>query len=492
MDPQVQKSFYNRFHKWRAAQLLAAGDDPVAERRIRKAVDLRRLTWQGRKDLVRRFLAEDEFVTAEARAWALNFYGDKAKEAETKKKNEWIKARSVLLTWNGSWGLISLSDSVSQAAESHSPPSEMAAAESQSPPTESHSPPLAESCLTHLLREHPRVQALWTSFQNGIKQWVDKLAVDTWAACLEVCLQTYSQKQEVRVHAHLFIRSPSKIRVQSQRYFLWQGSLPHTNASVMGMTGRKMSSSNCGLYYLQCPKRGSLFSVGNVIPFHDYLVSGEWLFNLLQADKIDIDVAKQEIVKSAKNLPRLLQSLEKLDSERKRLKVGQIAADVDAHLRSEARPFVVLPQVTAWLLHFTFIQSRYQFLVLDGPSRTGKTQFALNLGARDEVLEVNMAAAPEADLRGYDALRHSIIVYDEISPEQVLRQKKLFQAGNSSVLLGASSTNCHSYSVWVHRKKMICCSNLWQYKLQTLPAVDADWLRANSVLVDVQSPLFVQ
>ena len=154
------------------------------------------------------------------------------------------------------------------------------------------------------------------------------------------------------------------------------------------------------------------------------------------------------------------------------------------------RPFKVISAVVDWQRAFDDVLPRYPFLVLDGPSRTGKTQFAKSLAPPDEVYEVNMACAPEADLRTYDPLVHTVIVYDECSPEQVIRQKKLFQAGASSVLLGASGTNCHAYHVWVHRKKMVICSNVWAWNLQRLPAVDAEWLNANSTVVRVEERLY--
>ena len=52
---------------------------------------------------------------------------------------------------------------------------------------------------------------------------------------------------------------------------------------------------------------------GNVLPYHDYLVSGEWVMNLMQQGKMDFGPARTELVKVGKNLPRLLQCL---DTER--------------------------------------------------------------------------------------------------------------------------------------------------------------------------------
>ena len=62
--------------------------------------------------------------------------------------------------------------------------------------------------------------------------------------------------------------------------------------------------------------------------------------------------------------------------------------------------------------HFSRIKGRYPFLVLEGPSGTGKTSYAKNItGNPQEVLEVNCAATPEPDLREFDSMAHTAILF---------------------------------------------------------------------------------
>ena len=145
------------------------------------------------------------------------------------------------------------------------------------------------------------------------------------------------------------------------------------------------------------------------------------------------------------------------------------------------------------MLHFCRIKARYPFLVLEGPSDTGKTSYAKNItGNPQEVLEVNCSATPEPDLREFDSTVHKAILFDEASCTMVLSQRKLFQAPACLVDLGCSTTNCHKYQVFVSGVMMIVCSNTWSTQLQRLThAGDAAWLRHNSVLVEVHEPLFV-
>ena len=61
---------------------------------------------------------------------------------------------------------------------------------------------------------------------------------------------------------------------------------------------------------------GKVFSKGNIEPFHTYLVNGEWVMNLVQAGMMDVQVARGDVIKLTKELPRLLQNLDTYVSER--------------------------------------------------------------------------------------------------------------------------------------------------------------------------------
>ena len=76
-------------------------------------------------------------------------------------------------------------------------------------------------------------------------------------------------------------------------------------------------------------------------------------------------------------------------------------------------------------------------MVVHGESGTGKTVWARWLfGDPQFVLEVNCASCPEPDLRDLDPLLHKAILYDEASPEMVLRQKKVVPGTASECAIG--------------------------------------------------------
>ena len=243
---------------------------------------------------------------------------------------------------------------------------------------------------------------------------------------------------------------------------------------------------------MQCPKIGQVLSGGSLLPYRDYLVSGEWIMNLCQAGKLEYGVARVELVRSAKNLCRLLPCLEKWRRERDELTLQGHVSVIKAAIALQKKPFKTLPAVTAWLATFSSTKMRYKFLVLEGPSSMGKTQFSSSLSPSNGCLELDCAGSTSPDLRLLDALRHDTVLFDEASAALVLANKKLFQASASYVTLASSGTNCHSYQVWMWAKRLVVSSNRWSMELAQVPSADRDWLVANSVHVMVNEPLWVQ
>ena len=121
-------------------------------------------------------------------------------------------------------------------------------------------------------------------------------------------------------------------------------------------------------------------------------------------------------------------------------------------LGAQQKGWKSFPAIVKWKLQYENMMHRYQFLVLEGPSRMGKTVYARSLASdASKALEINCSAGTEPDLRAYRLSRHSVIIFDEISPIAVMKQRKLFQACAVPVQLGCSATNCHSKEVFLHR-----------------------------------------
>ena len=162
-------------------------------------------------------------------------------------------------------------------------------------------------------------------------------------------------------------------------------------------------------------------------------------------------------------------------------------------LDQQMQPCRTVPEVVRWEASFLAFGFRYNFLVLDGPSKMRKTLYCRSLSPcrQESLLEIDCAGADTPDLTKYVCGQHKMILCDEGSAEMVLRYKKLFQASASFTRLCSSKTNCHAYDVWAHRVKFVITSNRWMKELRELPREDRDWLLQNSVYVHVDRPLWL-
>ena len=95
-------------------------------------------------------------------------------------------------------------------------------------------------------------------------------------------------------------------------------------------------------------------------------------------------------------------------------------------------------------------------------------------------------------MRDFDRDLHEIICFDEASADMVIQNKKVFQAGLDICKLATSATNVNAYSVLMHRKKLVVCSNKWMKQVNAMTSVeDKEWLFDNSVYVYIDSKLYV-
>ena len=181
------------------------------------------------------------------------------------------------------------------------------------------------------------------------------------------------------------------------------------------------------MYYCQAEKIGQLFSDGTRTPHRDYLVEARWIFHLLQGQKMTCAAARKAVVATCQNVGKGLAELVILEQEATRERVEAQAAAAEASLRASRRSWRMLPQVERWKAQYKKNLFRYLFSVLDGPSRLGKTQFALSLVRDTSAMHVvNCAAAQEPDLRQFKYGTHEGVLFDEIEPAAVARQRLLF------------------------------------------------------------------
>ena len=143
-----------------------------------------------------------------------------------------------------------------------------------------------------------------------------------------------------------------------------------------------------------------------------------------------------------------------------------------------------------WVEQYNTDKMRYEFLVLRGVSRSGKSTLAKSLGALfgfkpPFIQTVQSATAP--DLKSFSEEQHGYIVFDNVNHQDfVLTQRALFQANNDIHTLADSRTGIYAYSVWLWRTPIVVTVDMSaKWDPQEL------WIQANCLDVFLSGPCYL-
>jgi hypothetical protein len=171
---------------------------------------------------------------------------------------------------------------------------------------------------------------------------------------------------------------------------------------------------------------------------------------------------------------------------------------VRAEIERKQKPFKKIWAVEQWKQQYPVthkpkvvpLEPRYKFLVLTGPSRMGKSEFGRQLFRN--TLCIECANVEEPRLVEWDAAKFDAICFEEASWRMICKNKALYQAGSNIIWLAQSKCQEHAYPIFLHGVPLIILCNDW---LEDACEVDAElvsWCRANSVVVRVNQPLWVE
>ena len=356
-----------------------------------------------------------------------------------------------------------------------------------------HTGDLTLAEVVHVLQRDAAVCDLWSNMRRHADMLLSRVQAADLACCLEVCPRTFEEEHVARLHLHVFLRAPQRMSLPPLRLLDFEGAVPVVADVVGGLPTSRQSGSWAGYLYCIVEKFGQVFSYGTKRPFKDFLVQGQWVLNLLQARKISLPYARELVLQSCHNVQRHVKELDMLAREHEKERVAAARRVAECGLAMQRKRWRSVRAVVDWHEQYKSEAFRYKFLVLDGPSKLGKTQFAKSfVESSDQLLELNCAAGQEPDLRGFRYGQHEVVLFDEIRARIVAQQRKLFQACAAEVQLGCSATNCHSYTVFLFRVKLVLCSNSWAGSMEELCEEDQAWLRENMVYVAVQEPLWCE
>ena len=496
-----------RYWRWWRKRTSFCQADPARRQRLHRDWCLKGLEAGARTERLKQFAADNTDMEPAIKQWA--------EHLTNKEKNEYVRrSDSYFLTWNGEWGLLSPLDLAGSepcagpdaAASADSGACSEPCARSPEPPVHGQlagSLPLAvgdaldpEAGLRRVvdmcqqLRALPAVARLESALDAVVQACREVYPVNMGAWALEICARTLAETGEVRLHAHAYFHLTKRVRIRVSEDMHMLGSQPYV-ATRMGVDAcTRARNSAAGLWYLQGPKVSTVYVKGTHQPFDDYPVNPLWIFRALQGEKTLFVPAREAMMRIPAGLPRNLEALDRWQRERCQRLVMAAVEERSRAVRASARPFRRFPVVELWKAQYEQTLDRYRFLVLEGPSRMGKTAFVYSLVESACCYEMNLSGGANPDLREYDANVHRLLFFDECTPQQTVANKKLFQAGVRLVSLNTSATNMYAIKVYVGGKMMVCASNDWSAQLRRMPKEDADWVVANSYVLHVTAPMW--
>lgn len=486
-DFPERRSLWQRLFSLRVKQLTQVVKDQGmiyadARRRARELVREQEVTREVMDALVTFAPLEFEGDTAFKTYCAFQVQkaeGKRHMQNETKENDGMTfccSTQEMLMTWNGSWGLFSGCPVSLQPGDSAAGVDEILKA-------------------TEWVKKQPRFQKLWEQAKLHCNALAEYLHADDHSFALEVCPSTVDPEKEVRVHLHQFLTSmkPMKLQNTSLASVRFLGTAAHVKPNYLRIKGRRREDGwHMGHFYLRCPKIGSIISAGTLQLWSSIECRPQWIMKMFVKGKLTASDARKLFVECGFQVEYYVSSLDFIETKRREFRLEQKYLEIERLLRSTlAPPRRYYKLDTEWFPQYKKLQLRYKFLVLEGASEVGKSQWVRCLADPGKVLELNCASAKSLNMREFKTGETEVVLADEATPQFVLSEKKVFQAGNAWIDLGASATSKFAYKVNVWRVKFVVCSNRWSRDMETLSPEDSAWLTKNCVYLEVTSPMYV-
>ena len=348
-----------------------------------------------------------------------------------------------------------------------------------------------------LIQEEPSAKTRWTEFQAFLTEILPRAAeVSEVSCCMEACLNGV----EPRYHFHAMISNvkpdvgqdamPVTLKLFALKY---NGFLPH-GQMAKGRGGRVIQSVDRGHCYSQLVKAGSIYQATNYPRGVAFVCKAEWILSQWKQRKLTADRARQEIIFSRDRVEASLHHLTAWQDLQQQALVEVRQRDAKAAFEFTKCGFKKIPQVDAWKEQYTAEnakgKTRFKFLILEGPSRFGKTRFACELFGSEFTCVINCQGVQQPYLARYDAGKHKAILLDEPSAELVGRCKVFLQAGLDGCELYQSATQRYTKWYCVYSVPIIICTNDWSSQHVKIGVELALWISQNSVHIPVKDFLY--
>ena len=359
----------------------------------------------------------------------------------------------------------------------------------------------------------PQWEKLVEKFQNHIVKAALTHGIPHVSTAIEMCLKSASH---VRVHLHAMISgNRTRLRADHWDVYTFEGMpVAHVSFSVSNRVvehskkgdrekseagqprlmpnGRRTPEAH---YYLQFPKDGMLAQRSNFKKWQDFAVKIKWIKNQMQRRKISLADCIAEAIGSRDGARNFVTEVEWLIKKEKDINIARKVLELQTVLRHGQKQFKPDPMlVSVWKQQYinciAEARCRFRPLVLQGPSRVGKSRWAMSFFEAGQCLVLDCQNSVEPNLRQFDPTVHKAIIFEEAPGSMVVRHKMLFQAGPNSISMGQSATNCNVYDVLVYGVQMIICTNAFFESVRE--PHDLEWLHSNIVFLEVTEPTWVQ
>ena len=275
-------------------------------------------------------------------------------------------------------------------------------------------------------------------------------------------------------HLHAYVSRKTDCKAS---FFNYEGVTPNVKGNLTRGLGR-VSSVMCGHYYAGiCPKIGSILRYSTLIENDTFvMLQSKWVTKWHTAGKITAENAIAELYKW-RNAD--LYQIRKLESQIVHDNEKRISSAMQTEIeliKSKFKPWRTIPIIEEWKKHYEKLDTRFKFLILVGPTNTGKSEFATALFKNPYEHET------EEDWRKYDWATNDAVIFHDVKNifKIILDKRERFQANTKFHTVQTSETNVYAKRILLYKKPIVICVNR-----DCLNNYHNQWILGNSVTYEL-------
>ena len=340
--------------------------------------------------------------------------------------------------------------------------------------------------------------AEWKKFLKFIRASLQAWGVMHWCATLE-------RSDAGNLHTHLVLQFYKAID-KTTRCFAYRGTRPNASPNDYldeGICRKKFQLSvNRSFFYVWADKEGTQRNAkgepcveGDHQPVWTkarsrYPVMAKWCESLWRQRKLSHDryeeylfLSREGVVSRKRNLDCVRENETFKEEEEERLLATQ-------EVKSKFESFEIVLEAQAWLVAFKQKLDRYPFLVVLGPSRSRKTEWAKSLFSNPLQVDVGTLDHFPDGMRKFDRKVHDALILDDLRDFSFLvrHQEKLQGKVDRVVTFAETPSGGYSYRKWLWRVPIVVTANFTTKNQDLLLNDDFLGNTENRVIVQRQRP----